>query len=265
GDASRPRSHSSAHLRQSARRASFLGCVFGTGVGLAATVSTGCPSWPVGIYACYLRGFHWSEYFITALANPPAALQLGTYLMDNSLAYWVAALVSWLEFCVEHAIAPDLKACPCTVALGAALCSAGEAIRKLAMLTAGANFNHTIEWRKRPEHELVRRGVYSLARHPAYLGWLLWACGTQLLLCNPVSLVAYAAASWAFFNRRIRDEERLLVAFFGREYVRYRRRVWSGVPFVRGYADADSACDGDADGMTDDESVRPVRFELANI
>ena len=33
-------------------------------------------------------------------------------------------------------------------------------------------------------------GVYAWFRHPSYVGWLYWSVGTQLILCNPVSLVA---------------------------------------------------------------------------
>jgi hypothetical protein len=29
-------------------------------------------------------------------------------------------------------------------------------------------------------------------RHPGYLGWFIWALGTQVLLCNPISCTAFA-------------------------------------------------------------------------
>lgn len=38
-------------------------------------------------------------------------------------------------------------------------------------------------------HAAARR---RYVRHPGYLGWLLWAVGTQVLLCNPVTTIAFA-------------------------------------------------------------------------
>lgn len=31
----------------------------------------------------------------------------------------------------------------------------------------------------------------SCVRHPGYLGWMLWAIGTQLVLVNPICLIAF--------------------------------------------------------------------------
>lgn len=52
------------------------------------------------------------------------------------------------------------------------------------------------------------------------------------MMGNAVCLVGYAMVLWVFFERRIRGEERLLVEFFGEEYVQYRKRSWVGIPFV---------------------------------
>lgn len=76
---------------------------------------------------------------------------------------------------------------------GLALLLCGEALRKAAMVTAGRSFTHAVAVKKRDVHDLVTRGVYRWARHPGYLGWLLWAVGTQLLLANPASVVLFAA------------------------------------------------------------------------
>ena len=38
--------------------------------------------------------------------------------------------------------------------------------------------------RKREEHELVTHGIYGICRHPSYLGWWIFAVGTQVRL-NP--------------------------------------------------------------------------------
>lgn len=83
------------------------------------------------------------------------------------------------------------------------------------------------------------------------MGWFWWSIGTQVrlkvsvalvenahfkvLLCNPLCTLAYAAASWHFFNERIEFEEEALIRFFGRRYIDYMQQVpFTGVPFVHG-------------------------------
>lgn len=100
-------------------------------------------------------------------------------------------------------------------------------------LTAAHNFTHIIQTTRRPQHGLVTRGVYGWVRHPGYAGWMVWAVGTQLLLCNPACTLAFAVAAWRFFSARCRHEDRTLASFFGEEYLRYRAAVpHSGIPFV---------------------------------
>lgn len=99
-------------------------------------------------------------------------------------------------------------------------------------IQAQHNFTHMIQLRKRPEHTLVTGGVYAWVRHPGYAGWTVWAVGTQLLLCNPLCTVLFAAAAWRFFDRRIRAEDRLLASFFGEAWQQYRGQVPSGIPGI---------------------------------
>lgn len=56
----------------------------------------------------------------------------------------------------------------------------GESLRKASMITASTNFNHYVQYVKRPGHQLVTRGVYSWCRHPSYVGWFYWSVGTQV-------------------------------------------------------------------------------------
>ena len=126
-----------------------------------------------------------------------------------------------------------LRWCTGVALLGALCVVLGEALRKVAILTARRNFTHLIRTERAQEHQLVRHGVYSLMRHPSYCGWFLWALGTQLLLVNPTSLLrtrrpflrvltavvvaraVFAYVSFNFFARRIPFEEHYLQQFFG--------------------------------------------------
>ncbi|WKX88576.1 hypothetical protein Q1695_008318 [Nippostrongylus brasiliensis] len=184
-----------------------------------------CPS--------YLFRFAQCEYFFTAISNR-RSLQPDSFLLNHSVAYWVAACASWLEFSVEMYFVPSIKMRSISM-LGFLMCMCGEITRKLAMLHAGNGFTHRLALSKRPDHRLVTTGVYAFVRHPGYAGWFVWSIGTQVILCNPLCVCAYAYVSWHFFNERIYDEERDLVNFFGQQYVNYRRNVWVGVPFVKGF------------------------------
>lgn len=59
--------------------------------------------------------------------------------------------------------------------------------------------------------------------------WLL-----QVMLCNPLCILAYTIASWRFFRERIEEEELSLIHFFAEDYVEYKKRVPTGLPFISG-------------------------------
>lgn len=101
------------------------------------------------------------------------------------------------------------------------------------MIHANNNFSHVLAWKKRTDHKLVTDGVYAWVRHPSYVGFAYWALGTQLMLGNKLALLGFAGILWLFFSRRIRAEEGALVEFFGQEYKEYRKKVGTGLPFIR--------------------------------
>ena len=100
------------------------------------------------------------------------------------------------------------------------------------MLQAASNFSHQISQNKKPEHQLVKHGVYSITRHPSYFGFFYWSIGTQILLGNPVSACLFAVVLWRFFDKRIQKEEIYLIRFFGKEYIDFRKHVPVMIPFI---------------------------------
>ncbi|XP_068608595.1 protein-S-isoprenylcysteine O-methyltransferase [Brachionichthys hirsutus] len=217
-------------LYKVAVRACLLGVLFGCGLILTFSGTT----WThFGWYMCSLSFFHYSEYLVTAVINP-RSLSLDSFLLNHSTAYTLAALSAWLEFTVEKLAAPELKQQNWFCFVGLFLVLFGEGLRKAAMLTAGSNFNHVVQSEKARSHVLVTSGVYAYCRHPSYVGWFSWCIGTQILLCNPVCILGYAIASWRFFRERIEDEERFLINFFAEDYVEYKKKVPTGLPFISG-------------------------------
>lgn len=102
-------------------------------------------------------------------------------------------------------------------------------------------------------------------RHPGYFGFMLWALGMQLLLVNPLCILAFTAvvlswpypplclAAWQrhhdvklskvccaspqlcrFFSERIAVEEDQLLSFFGSSYMDYAKQTPIRIPFVAG-------------------------------
>ncbi|MGH0118299.1 UNVERIFIED_CONTAM: hypothetical protein FKN15_049320 [Acipenser sinensis] len=143
--------------------------------------------------------------------------------------------VEWKTLtCLWGCFAAELKPLPWLSVLGLLMVLIGECLRKSAMLTAGSNFNHIVQNEKAQSHVLVTAGVYSWFRHPSYVGWFYWSIGTQVLLCNPLCVLGYALASWRFFRERIDEEEITLIHFFGEDYLEYKSKVPTGLPFITG-------------------------------
>ena len=209
----------------------ILGGIFGVG----ALVSGSTEDYRFfGMYLMALSFFHASEYVATATYNSKT-LSLNSFLINHSREYAIAAVTSWIEYVIEYSFYPTVKSFSWLSYIGLAMVIAGELTRKIAMLTAMTNFTHMVAFRKRENHTLVKHGIYSLFRHPSYVGWFYWSIGSQILLCNPACALAYTVVSWMFFKDRIEDEEEMLLLFFGREYLDYSKQVSTGLPFIKGY------------------------------
>jgi len=91
--------------------------------------------------------------------------------------------------------------------------------------------NWSAEVTVKVDHELVRSGPYRRIRHPIYTGAIGMYVGTALIsgrLQGPLSLALIGIA----YARKIRQEERALLAEFGAAYEDYRRESWAVFPWV---------------------------------
>uniref|UniRef100_A0A7R9W1N7 Protein-S-isoprenylcysteine O-methyltransferase n=1 Tax=Pseudictyota dubia TaxID=2749911 RepID=A0A7R9W1N7_9STRA len=194
------------------------------------------------VYVVLLSFFHIAEFFVTAIWNP-SVTTADSFVVNQSLAYTTAALVSWAEFWVRFALFPSVNGGDALSVAGFGLVLMGQLCRTLAMVTCGESFNHVIQLAKKDNHKLVNHGIYRYLRHPSYVGFYWWSVGTQLLLGNPLCTMCYAGASWHFFNRRIPYEELTLLRHFPDEYPQYARTSWIGIPFIRSTAAEETKSD----------------------
>ncbi|KAL6329171.1 hypothetical protein AAG906_011630 [Vitis piasezkii] len=125
--------------------------------------------------------FHSSEYVIAVNIHGRSNVTLKSLLISK--AYLLAIICSLLEYFAE------IQLRPCNG------CN-WEIIRKTAILTAGRSFTHLIKVYHEEDHKLI-------------------------MLCNPISTIAFAIIVWHFFYKRIPYEEFFLRQFFGSEYEEY--------------------------------------------
>lgn len=183
-----------------------------------------------------LSFFHYSEFETTAITNIEV-VTIESFLLNHSREYHLALLLALVEFTLESYLIPDWKFIfhPYLTFCGLFFCIIGEILRKLAMYTAGHNFNHIIQTNYDSHHFLITSGIYSFMRHPSYVGWFYWSMGTQIILQNPLSFFIFVVVSWRFFKERIYFEEVTLINFFGPKYLIYKQKVHSGLPWIQGY------------------------------
>lgn len=217
-----------------------LSFVFSFGLHLSVAHLQDNPSSPMwhtlGLYLMILSLFHYGEFQATAMININD-ITVQTFLLNHSVEYHLALYISLAEFCIESMFFTDWKFIfhPYITYTGLFICIAGDGLRKLAMFTAGYNFTHVIQVDYFSDHQLITTGIYSIFRHPSYVGWFYWSLGTQILLQNPISFIGYAIVSWRFFKQRIQFEEITLINFFGPKYLIYKKEVPTGLPWIDGY------------------------------
>lgn len=111
--------------------------------------------------------------------------------------------------------------------LGVVLFALGGALRLWPVHVLGNRFSGLVAIQ--PGHKLVTDGVYSVIRHPSYLGMLVNALGWSLAFRSGVG-VLLAALLIVPLVARMNAEEKLLHSEFGGEYDAYRGRTSRLIP-----------------------------------
>ena len=109
------------------------------------------------LYVVALTAFHTLEFFTTAIYNP-AVTSADSFVINQSMAYTTAALVSWIEFWIRFSFLPFVNNVPVST-IGLILVTSGQIVRALAMITCGESFNHLIQQTKKDNHLLITHGM----------------------------------------------------------------------------------------------------------
>ena len=94
----------------------------------------------------------------------------------------------------------------------------------------GLNWSPTLEIREK--HELIRRGVYGIIRHPMYASQWLWVVAQPLLLQNWIAGFLNLLVFIPFYFLRVKAEEQLMLDSFGAEYQQYMKTTGGVLPKI---------------------------------
>lgn len=82
------------------------------------------------------------------------------------------------------------------------------------------------------DHKLQTRGIYSLSRHPFYLGFIFILFSSCLFNPHYINIVAFAGA-WIIHHFIMIKEEQFLNSQYGEEYSQYVKRVKRYITFYK--------------------------------
>jgi protein-S-isoprenylcysteine O-methyltransferase Ste14 len=106
----------------------------------------------------------------------------------------------------------------------------GMTIRIIAVLTLREYYTKTLKIID--THKIISRGIYSIIRHPGYLGVITFLTGCGLLTGNLISITLIILIVPYFYSKRIMVEEQMLLDNFKEDYKKYMERTYRLIPFI---------------------------------
>lgn len=113
--------------------------------------------------------------------------------------------------------------------IGVAVFVAGGILRLWPVFVLGRRFSGLVAIQ--PGHKLVTTGIYSIIRHPSYLGLLINPLGWAIAFRSTIGIILTVLLLIPTIGR-IRSEEALLLSQFGSEYEAYRARTSRLIPGI---------------------------------
>jgi protein-S-isoprenylcysteine O-methyltransferase Ste14 len=106
----------------------------------------------------------------------------------------------------------------------------GLLIRWWAILTLGRAFSVNVALRE--GQRVMKKGLFSVVRHPSYLGMMIIFIATGLWERNYISMAIILVPISIALAYRIHVEEIALREGFGEEYIEYSRKTKRLIPFI---------------------------------
>jgi protein-S-isoprenylcysteine O-methyltransferase Ste14 len=98
-----------------------------------------------------------------------------------------------------------------------------------ARLQLGGNWSASVTVKQ--GHTLIRRGPYTIVRHPIYAGLLISVFGVALIVGEIRGLLGVGVLFLSFWLKS-RVEEQFMLEQFGADYRSYQQRVKALIPYV---------------------------------
>jgi protein-S-isoprenylcysteine O-methyltransferase Ste14 len=155
---------------------------------------------------------------------------------SNSLILWIINILSisiGINIAVKSGssgIGSFSTAYPLINYIGLLLIISGIAVRWTAILTLGRQFTTTLTIVE--NHKIIDTGIYKHIRHPSYTGGLMSFLGLSIAFSNWITFLVIFFPILFGYIYRINIEEKLLVSYFGEEYIAYSRNTYRLIPNI---------------------------------
>ncbi len=162
------------------------------------------------------------------------ALKYGKERGESKLQFFFLAFLSTVGagFLLPYFAGHNLGKIPLSETmryLGVAIFLSGYWIRTIAARKLNKQFSYLVTIQE--HHQLITSGIYSLIRHPVYLGTILAVVGMFLLFSTWFGL-AFVFVYSAILIHRMTLEEKLLFKYFGSVYQEYSLKSFRLIPHI---------------------------------
>lgn len=160
----------------------------------------------------------------------------GKYTKRHLLIYVLFKYFIYLIFCYQffYSFLPIFNtknSIEALLTLGYILFVFGFLMSVLALKSLGNSWTSMMFYGIKNGHYLVKTKIYKYVRHPIYGSVILEIAGFGMIL-NSWSFLLLLIFSIAMLNIHIKNEEKLLVKYFGKEYLDYKKSTKRYIPFI---------------------------------
>lgn len=111
----------------------------------------------------------------------------------------------------------------------------GLAIRAFTVGHTPANTSGRNTTQGQVADEVNKTGLYSMVRHPLYLGnYFMWLA-VAMMTASPLFVIAFSLAYWVYYERIMVAEEQFLCRKFGTEYTNWANNTPAFIPKPSNY------------------------------